>query len=110
MLFCFQCVITDQIEKKNLSVAFPLMQEIGGWPVLGTNPGGNWNEASFDIVSLLVSLRKYWNEPVMSLYVFPDDKNSTQRILYVSVWFFFQLSRFVCYSHCFKFYMGRMLP
>ena len=61
------------------------MQEIGGWPVLGTNPGGSWNEASFDIVSLLVNLKKYNNAPVMRLYVSSDVKNSTQRILYVSL-------------------------
>ena len=61
------------------------MSEIGGWPLLGTNTGGNWDEASFDIVSLLVNLKKYNNAPVMSLYVSSDVKNSTQRILYVSM-------------------------
>ena len=80
-----QCLITDHVEQKNLSVTLPLMQEIGGWPVLGTNPGGNWNEASFDIVALLVNLKKYSKAPVMSLYVSSDDKNSTQHILYVSL-------------------------
>ena len=83
----FVCAFTELIEQKNLSVILPLMQELGGWPVLGSNPGGNWNEASFDIVSLLVTLRKYNNRPVMTLYVSSDVKNSTQRILYVCLKF-----------------------
>ena len=77
-------LFSDLIEQKNLSVAIPLLNELGGWPVLGSNPGGNWNSANFDLVSLLVRLRAYNNRPLVSQYVSSDYKNSTQRIIYVS--------------------------
>ena len=80
----FIIFFSDLIEQKNLSVAIPLLNELGGWPVLGSNPGGNWNGANFDLVSLLVRLRTYNNRPLISQYVSSDYKNSTQRIIYVS--------------------------
>ena len=75
---------SDLIEQKNISVVIPLMQELGGWPVLGSNPGGNWNESAFDIVKLLITLKKYNNDPIMTMNVGPDTRNSTQRIIFVS--------------------------
>ena len=81
----FSFLISDLIEQKNTSVTLPLLQELGGWPVLGSNPGGHWNETNFNLVSLLVTLRKYNNKPVMELNVGSDARNSTQHIIYVSV-------------------------
>ena len=75
----------DLIERQSINVTLPLMEEIGGWPVLGSNPGGHWNDAEFDIVSLLVTLRKYNNKPVIDLGVSSDTKNTTQHIIFVSM-------------------------
>lgn len=77
------CSNTDLIEQKNISVTIPLLNEIGGWPVLGTNPGGNWADGSFSLSSLLITLRKYNNRPLIDLYVSSDVKNTTQRIIYL---------------------------
>ena len=78
-------IYADLIERQSINVTLPLMEEIGGWPVLGSNPGGHWNEDEFDIVSLLVTLRKYNNKPVIDLGVSSDTKNTTQHIIFVSL-------------------------
>ena len=72
------------MEQKNLSVITPVLQALGGWPVLGARPGGNWDEGSFDLVSLLVKLAQYGIQPIIRLSVTVDQKNSTQRILQAS--------------------------
>ena len=74
---------SDLLEQKNLSVITPILEALGGWPVLGGNPGGKWNERNFDLVALLVNLSQYGVQPIIRLGVGPDSKNSTQRIIHV---------------------------
>ena len=77
------CMDTDTIEQKNLSAITLVLKTLGGWPVLGVNPGGNWNERKFDMVSLLVALAQYRIQPIIQLGIAPDSKNSTQLIFHL---------------------------
>ncbi|KAL3862327.1 hypothetical protein ACJMK2_008304 [Sinanodonta woodiana] len=77
------CVNEDLIEKRNISVAIPLLEELGGWPVLGNQPGGNWKELDFDLIHLLVGLMKYGNTPLITMNVNSDAKESTRRVIYL---------------------------
>ncbi|KAK3599129.1 hypothetical protein CHS0354_016391 [Potamilus streckersoni] len=77
------CVNEDLIEKRNISVAIPLLEELGGWPVLGNQSGGNWNESTFDLIQLLVGLKNYGYSPLIRMYVFSDVKESNKRIIYL---------------------------
>ncbi|OWF45829.1 Neprilysin [Mizuhopecten yessoensis] len=77
------CMNQDLIEQRNISVAFPMLNELGGWPVLGSKPGGNWNESEYDLTQLMVKLIKYNNKPLIEMYVYTDVKNSTVRVIYV---------------------------
>ena len=61
-----------------------LLHSVGGWPTLGDNYGGRWNESSFDLVTDLVRMRKYGNAPLVHMYISTDDKNITKRIIRVS--------------------------
>ncbi|XP_060072891.1 neprilysin-like [Ylistrum balloti] len=77
------CMDQDLIKQRNISVAFPLLNDLGGWPVLGSKPGGNWNESDYDLTRLLIGLIKYNNKPLIQMYVYTDVKNSTVRIIYI---------------------------
>lgn len=81
--FFFQLIA--QIEGDDISVALPLLKEVGGWPILGKNEGGNWNEENFSLASLIASINKYSNVPFIYPYVFVDSKNKRQKVLYVSI-------------------------
>lgn len=74
---------TDLIEQKNLTVITLILEELGGWPVLGANSGGNWKEEKFDLVGLLVKLSQYGLRPILVFGPSPDFKNSKQHILYL---------------------------
>ena len=69
---------------KNLSVVIQYLEEFGGWPILGTSPGGYWNEADFNLVNLLVNLRQYGFSPLIALSVHTDLKQTDRHSLYVS--------------------------
>jgi len=76
--------LLDLIDAKGIAPAIPLLEELGGWPILGTKPGGNWQEAKFDLATLITTLRKYNNKVLIDMGVGVDDKNSTNHILDVS--------------------------
>ncbi|XP_060581148.1 membrane metallo-endopeptidase-like 1 [Ruditapes philippinarum] len=76
------CLDLETIEKRNSTAAVPLLEELGGWPVLGTKLGGNWIESNFSLSQLLITLRQYNNNPVINMYVSPDIRNSQQYIIY----------------------------
>lgn len=78
-------ILVARIKENNETVAVPFLNELGGWPVLGSNNGGNWNESGFNLVQLLVTLRKYNFAPVIRMYVNSDAKDSENRIIYVSL-------------------------
>lgn len=75
------CVNIDLIEKKGISVAIPLLNELGGWPILGNKSGGNWSESEFDLAEVITTLRKYNNKVIIDMGVGLDDKNSTYHII-----------------------------
>ncbi|XP_060075613.1 neprilysin-like [Ylistrum balloti] len=77
------CINMTNIESRNLSVAIDLLDTFGGWPVLGDRPGGNWDEASFDLSLLLSQLMRYYNNPMIGFYVSVDSKNSSGRVLFM---------------------------
>jgi hypothetical protein len=59
------------------------LEELGGWPILGTGPGGNWSENEFSLSKLLISLHQYNNYPVIGMFVGYDDRESTKNIIHV---------------------------
>ncbi|XP_060577796.1 neprilysin-like isoform X2 [Ruditapes philippinarum] len=77
------CVDLEAIESKNTTVAIPLLGELGGWPVLESNPGGAWAESEFDLSRLLIKLREYNNRPLMDIYISSDSKDSEKYIIYL---------------------------
>ena len=80
----------EEIEKVNLTAATRFMKSLGGWPVLGSSMGGNWREADYSLLNLLVEIRKYSNSPaIFDMYVYDDAKNPTDNILYVSNMYIF---------------------
>ncbi|XP_060583095.1 neprilysin-1-like [Ruditapes philippinarum] len=70
-----------QIEALGISVMTDHLDSIGGWPVLGTKPGGNWNESSFDIMSDLVSIRYSGVSPFIQVFLGLDEKDSGKRMI-----------------------------
>ena len=83
--FQFNYLYSEMIETLDVNVSYPLLEELGGWPVLGSNPGGNWIQADFNLTTLMVKLKKYNNGPFIGMYVSSDVKNSEQYIIYVSI-------------------------
>ncbi|KAL3862332.1 hypothetical protein ACJMK2_008309 [Sinanodonta woodiana] len=77
------CVNEDLIEKRNISVAIPLLEELGGWPVLGNQLGGNWKESEFDLIKLLVGVLKYYHKPLIQMDIENDLKETTKKIIYL---------------------------
>ena len=62
-----------------------MLNELGGWPVLGNKPGGHWNESEFDMTEVITTLRKYNNKVIIDMAVTIDIKNSTQFIIEVGL-------------------------
>ena len=61
-----------------------MLTSLGGWPVLETNPGGNWNQSAFSFERLLATLiGQYDTYPIISVFVETDDKNSSEYVLQV---------------------------
>lgn len=77
------CMNTTNLEAVGISVSLSLLREIGGWPILGTNEGGNWREGDFSLTSLIVTINKYSNVPYIYPYVYLDSKDKKRRVLYL---------------------------
>ncbi|XP_052252371.1 neprilysin-4-like isoform X2 [Dreissena polymorpha] len=75
------CFFADLINQKGIEPAIPLLNELGGWPILGDKPGGGWREERFDLARLITTLRKYNNKVLIDMGVDVDDMNSTQHII-----------------------------
>ena len=76
-------IFSALIESLGTAVAIPLLEELGGWPVLGSATGGNWDAHAFDLVDTMIILRKYNNRPFIDLHSAADMKNSSAHIIYV---------------------------
>ncbi|XP_048777313.2 neprilysin-like isoform X2 [Ostrea edulis] len=77
------CINQSYIDSRGIEPTFGLLKELGGWPVLGTNRGGHWNESEYDLTTLLFNLFRYNNKPLIDLYVYTDSKNSSKRIIFL---------------------------
>ncbi|XP_053378445.1 neprilysin-like [Mercenaria mercenaria] len=77
------CIDLKKIEDRNSTVAIPLLNEMGGWPVLGSNQGGNWSASNFNLSQLLILLRKYNNVPLIDIFIYSDIKDSDNYIIYL---------------------------
>ncbi|XP_070560613.1 neprilysin-1-like isoform X2 [Ptychodera flava] len=76
------CTDLDTIEERGSQPLVDLMVNLGGWPVLGNNSGGNWDESTFDLEDQLALLRgEYGNSMIYYAYVGTDNKDSTRYIL-----------------------------
>lgn len=74
--FYMSCINETVIDERDLKPAFDLLQELGGWPVIGM-----WQEDTFDLIELLATLRLYNNKILVDQWVGPDDKNSDVNII-----------------------------
>ncbi|XP_062607161.1 neprilysin-like [Saccostrea cucullata] len=77
------CVNQTYIESRGIEPSFGLLKELGGWPVLGNNTGGHWNESEYNLTTLLLNLLRYNNKPLINLYVYTDSKNSSSRVIFL---------------------------
>ncbi|CAC5418805.1 MMEL1 [Mytilus coruscus] len=73
----------DLIEKHGAAVLKDLMAELGGWPMIGSFYGVEWNPKNFNLTKLLLGLLKYNNRILMDMYAYTDSKNSSTRILFI---------------------------
>ncbi len=71
------------MEERDKEPLVDVLKDLGGWPVLGDNEGGSWDEKGFDIESLLARLGQFNMGVIFSTGVGPDDKNSERYVLYV---------------------------
>lgn len=78
------CMNTTLIENEGLGTIHSILKDLGGWPVL---KGLIWNEADFDWRKSVYKLRKvgYSADYFIGFFVEVDIKNSTRRIIYVSI-------------------------
>lgn len=95
-LICFNS--SELIEQKGPSVLTDLLEELGGWPVLGDFYGVKWDPTTFNLTNLILGLLKYNNRVLMDLYSSTDSKNTSTRILFVSTKKVMALS-FIKFSH-----------
>ena len=61
-----------------------LLTTNGGWPVLGTSDGGNWEASKFDIVNILKLSAQFNIHAIVEIITATDFKNTNNRIIYVS--------------------------
>lgn len=72
------CMNETLIEQRNMTQLEKVIQnDLGGWPVRNSN----WAPKSFNLVSTLVALRRYNVQPIVSIAVKIDSKNSTRNII-----------------------------
>lgn len=74
----------ELVEEKGPEVLTDLLEELGGWPVLGDFYGVKWDSTTFNLTHLILGLLKYNNRVLMDLYSSTDSKNTSARILFVS--------------------------
>ncbi|XP_077998818.1 endothelin-converting enzyme homolog [Glandiceps talaboti] len=78
------CTDEDTIERKDAMPLIHLLEFLGGWPVLGSSPGGRWEESNFDLTNLLSTINKVMDEgSIVATFVSRDDKNPSRNILWI---------------------------
>ncbi|KAL4221850.1 Membrane metallo-endopeptidase-like 1 [Mactra antiquata] len=78
------CVNEEKIEELGLTYIHNFMEGYGGWPVLGSNPGGHWDPSTYNLEELLIYAKKHTNYiPLIDVGITTDDKNPDKHILYI---------------------------
>lgn len=77
------CMNIDLIDKRDISVLFPVLEELGGWPVLGNSTGGRLTFDNYSLNELFGRLMRYYNSPLISMYVYQDYKQNNRNIIYM---------------------------
>ncbi|XP_038076776.1 membrane metallo-endopeptidase-like 1 [Patiria miniata] len=79
------CLDMETINSMDDQPLIDTLVKVGGWPMLGTSPGGNWVEDDYKFENLLALLAKeYGIAPVISYGVGVDDKNSNLHVLLIN--------------------------
>lgn len=82
--FHASCIDLEKIEERDATPYVNLLTSLGGWPVLGSNAGGNWSESAYVLEELMGRLSgEFNNDVIVSSWVSADDKNSERYILKV---------------------------
>lgn len=72
------CMNESLIEERSITEIENVIKGVlGGWPVRNAS----WDPNSFNLVPLLVALRRYNTQPIVSIMVRIDSKNSTRNII-----------------------------
>ena len=76
--------MTDTINAVGTTPLINILRNLGGWPVLGSNPGGDWVQDLFDFEKLWANLSsQYSTNAIISSGVQPN-ANYTAHILWVN--------------------------
>lgn len=76
------CANEEKIEELGLDFILSYMESFGGWPIMGSHRGGNWNESAYNLEDLMIRVRNETNTlPLVDIYVAQDDKNPSRYIL-----------------------------
>ena len=79
-------LFSETIEKLGTDFMLEYMEQLGGWPIMGTSKGGHWVENTFNLEDLMILVRNETNTlPLADIYVSQDDKNPTKHILAVNL-------------------------
>ncbi|CAF1247586.1 unnamed protein product [Adineta steineri] len=75
------CINEKYIENEGINPILSLINnEFGGWPIIQSS----WNNSTFDLLNLLLKLRKYQNNIIFGLDTTTNDKHSTEYALGIS--------------------------
>ncbi|CAF4138244.1 unnamed protein product [Adineta steineri] len=75
------CIDEQNIQKEGNNPILSLINnEFGGWPIIQNS----WDNSTFDILNLLLKVRKYQNNIIFGFGTSIDDKNSREYILEIS--------------------------
>ncbi|XP_070560657.1 neprilysin-1-like [Ptychodera flava] len=78
------CMKLDDIEQRGAQPLIAVLDSYGGWPVLGNNPGGNWNPDTFNFEHLMSKLlRDIGSSFLINTYVTTDSKESSRHLLQI---------------------------
>ncbi|CAH0562497.1 unnamed protein product [Brassicogethes aeneus] len=73
------CMNQDAIEERREEPLLKMIRHLGGWPIIDEN----WDESSFDLISLLGRLRLLNNDVLISEWIGLDMKNSNEYIIHI---------------------------
>ncbi|XP_033642275.1 neprilysin-4-like [Asterias rubens] len=83
--FYSSCMDEETINKEREQPLIQMLDSVGGWPVLGDRPGGNWNPSTFTFESLWVTLAKKFDMlAIISVWVGVDEKESSEHVLKIN--------------------------